>query len=150
MFVKQGTKAADLTNRFNIGQSFRVFVLFAVCALLVVPAPAQQPAQPPAQQSAQQPSQQQKVHQDPNSDLPPGPGRDTFIRVCSKCHSPSNVMANPQNQQGWEDTITKMVGFGATGTDAEFSEILGYLVKNFPAPAATSPAPAATAPTAKH
>ncbi len=59
-------------------------------------------------------------------------------------------MANPQNQQGWEDTITKMVGFGATGTDAEFSEILGYLVKNFPAPAATSPAPAATAPTAKH
>lgn len=134
--MKQGTRAADLTNRFNIAQSFLVFVLFAACALLAVPASAQQPAQPPAQQSAQ-PSQQQKVHQDPNSDLPPGPGRDTFIRVCSKCHSPSNVMANPQNQQGWEDTITKMVGFGATGTDAELSEILGYLVKNFPAPAST-------------
>jgi competence protein ComEA len=133
--VKQGSRAADFTNRLNIAQPFRVFVLFAVCALLAVPAFAQPPA--PAQQLAPQPSQQSKVHQDPNSDLPPGPGRDTFIRVCSKCHSPSNVMANPQNQQGWEDTITKMVGFGATGTDAEFSEILGYLVKNFPAPAST-------------
>ena len=59
-------------------------------------------------------------------------------------------MANPQNQQGWEDTITKMVGFGATGTDAEFAERGGDLVKTSPAPAATSPAPAATAPTAKH
>lgn len=141
--MKQGTRAADRTNRFNMAQSFRVFVLGSVCALLAVPAFAQPPA--PAQQPA---SQQSKVHQDPNSDFPAGPGRDTFIRVCSKCHSPSNVMANPQNQQGWEDTITKMVGFGATGTDAEFSEILGYLVKNFPAPAGTTSAPAS--PTAKH
>jgi competence protein ComEA len=146
VFVRQGTRAVDLTGSFNIVRFFRIFVLCAACALLSAAASAQQP-----------PEQQQKVHQDPNSDLPPGPGRDTFIRVCSKCHSPNNVIANPQNQQGWEDTITKMVGFGATGTDAEFSEILGYLVKNFPATASTtgstpptSTAPATTGPGAKH
>jgi competence ComEA-like helix-hairpin-helix protein len=43
---------------------------------------------------------------------------------------------DPRVQQmsfaGWENTITKMAGFGAEGTDDEFSEILDYLVKNFP------------------
>jgi competence protein ComEA len=86
--------------------------------------------------SAQQPQPPQKTQQVHSAEFPDGPGKDTFIRVCSKCHSPNNVIANGQNQQGWEDTITKMVGFGATGTDEEFSEILAYLVKNYPPPSA--------------
>jgi competence protein ComEA len=80
-----------------------------------------------AQQPAQQPSSQ--VH----PLLPAGPGKDTLIRVCSSCHSPDNVLANGQDRTGWENTITKMAGFGAVGTDDEFTEILEYLVKNFPA-----------------
>ena len=68
-----------------------------------------------------------------NQDFPAGPGRDTFLRVCSTCHSPANVIPNGQSREGWEDTITKMVGFGASGTDEEFSDILDYLTKNFPA-----------------
>ncbi len=31
-----------------------------------------------------------------------------------------------------ENTITKMAGFGAEGTDEEFTAILDYLEKNFP------------------
>jgi competence protein ComEA len=77
---------------------------------------------------AQQPAQQQS-----HPGLPAGPGRDTLIRVCSTCHSPENVIANGQDRAGWEDTINKMAGFGATGTDDEFTQILDYLVKNFPA-----------------
>ena len=77
---------------------------------------------------AQQPAQQQS-----HPGLPAGPGRDTLIRVCSTCHAPENVIANGQDRAGWEDTINKMAGFGATGTDDEFTQILDYLVKNFPA-----------------
>jgi competence protein ComEA len=80
-----------------------------------------------AQQTTQQ--QQSQVH----PELPAGPGKDTLIRVCSSCHSPDNVIANGQDRAGWENTISKMAGFGAVGTDEEFTEILDYLVKNFPA-----------------
>jgi competence protein ComEA len=83
------------------------------------PTPAQQPAQ----------KEQSQTH----PELPAGPGRDTLIRVCSSCHSPDNVIANGQDRSGWENTITKMAGFGAVASDDEFTEILEYLVKNFPA-----------------
>ena len=66
-------------------------------------------------------------------ELPAGPGKDTLIRVCSSCHSPDNVIANGQDRDGWEATITKMAGFGAQGTDDDYTAILEYLVKNFPA-----------------
>jgi competence protein ComEA len=80
----------------------------------------------PRQETSKSASAQQK------QDFPEGPGRDTFLRVCSGCHSPANVIPNGQSREGWEETITKMVGLGATGTDEEFSEILDYLTKNFP------------------
>jgi competence protein ComEA len=81
---------------------------------------------------AQQPAQQAAAPEHP--ELPAGPGKDTLIRVCSKCHSPDNVIANGQDRTGWENTITKMAGFGAVASDDEFTEILDYLVKNFPPP----------------
>jgi competence protein ComEA len=85
-----------------------------------------------AQQAA--PPQQAQHPQYP--ELPAGPGKDTLVRICSKCHSPDNVIANGQDRAGWENTITKMAGFGAEGSDEEFTEILNYLEKNFP-PATT-------------
>lgn len=123
--MKQTTKAVNSYNYLPLSRA----VLWGL-TLCVISALSTLMAS--AQQVAPKSPQQQQVHQQHNSDLPRGPGRDTFIRVCSKCHSPNNVIANGQNQQGWENTITKMVGFGATGTDDEFSEILDYLVTNFP------------------
>ena len=84
-----------------------------------------------AQQQAPPPPQQQPAHQQ-YPEFPAGAGRDTFLRVCSSCHSPDNVIANGQNRQGWENTLSKMAGLGATATDDEFTAILDYLVKNFP------------------
>jgi competence protein ComEA len=52
------------------------------------------------------------------------------MRVCSKCHSPNILAANPRDRQAWEDTITKMAGMGAEATDDEFTTILTYLSKN--------------------
>lgn len=64
--------------------------------------------------------------------LPEGPGKETLIRVCGKCHSPMNVIANGQSREGWEAEITKMAGLGASASDEEFTEILDYVSKNFP------------------
>jgi len=64
--------------------------------------------------------------------LPDGPGKETLIRVCGKCHSPMNVIANGQSREGWESEITKMAGLGASASDEEFTEILEYVSKNFP------------------
>jgi competence protein ComEA len=83
---------------------------------------AQQPAPPTTP-----PPTQQEQH---STELPPGAGRDTVVRVCSKCHSPKILVANPRSSQRWEDTITKMAGLGAKATDDEFTDILDYLSKN--------------------
>jgi competence protein ComEA len=91
-----------------------VYGIFLCCAGM--PSYAQQAA--PAQ-SAEHPQY---------PELPAG-----LVRVCSKCHSPDNVIANGQDRAGWEDTITKMAGYGAVATDDEFTQILDYLEKNFPA-----------------
>jgi competence protein ComEA len=76
-------------------------------------------------------AQAQATHTSP--ELPEGPGKDVLLRVCSTCHSPDNVIANGQDRAGWEAEITKMAGFGAQGSDEDFTAILDYLVKNFPA-----------------
>ena len=81
---------------------------------------------------AQQAAPAQSAQHPQYPELPAGPGKDTLVRVCSKCHSPDNVIANGQDRAGWENTITKMAGFGAEASDQEFTEILNYLEKNFP------------------
>ncbi|MGB6687245.1 MAG: helix-hairpin-helix domain-containing protein [Terracidiphilus sp.] len=65
-------------------------------------------------------------------EFPPGEGREAVLRLCSRCHSPTIVLAHGQNRQGWENTITKMLGMGATGTDEDFTDIADYLTANFP------------------
>lgn len=84
--------------------------------------------------SAQQPAPQQQAHTQ-NTDFPDGPGKDVLLKTCNKCHSPNIVMANGQDREGWENTITKMVSLGATGSDEDFTAILDYLAKNFPSAA---------------
>ena len=83
---------------------------------------------------------------DDHPEMPNGPGKDITIRTCTKCHSITNITGNHKDKDGWTATITKMVGYGATGTDDEFQAILDYVTKNYgldtPAPAPpASPAP---------
>jgi competence protein ComEA len=65
-------------------------------------------------------------------EFPPGEGRDTTLRLCGKCHSPTIVLAYGQKRGGWENTITKMVRLGAVGSDEDFTDIADYLTANFP------------------
>jgi len=65
-------------------------------------------------------------------EFPPGDGRETTLRLCGKCHSPTIVLAYGQKRAGWENTITKMVRLGAVGSDEDFTDIADYLTANFP------------------
>ena len=73
--------------------------------------------------------------------LPPGAGRDTTLRVCSRCHQPSVIATQRLNPDEWRDIVDTMVRFGAVADDLEISEITAYLSRAFPrAHAAPSPA----------
>ena len=66
------------------------------------------------------------------SPLPPGPGRDVLMKVCSACHSPENVVGLAKNKEDWKALVSDMATQGAQGTDQEFNLIVDYLVSNFP------------------
>ncbi len=85
-------------------------------------------------------------------ELPPGPGRDLTASTCSKCHSLANVTSLRQDRDGWSATVSKMVSYGATGSDEDFASIIGYLSKNFgkdSLPASLAGPTAAASPAAK-
>jgi competence protein ComEA len=68
--------------------------------------------------------------------LPDGPGRAETIRVCGTCHPPERGASVRLTHEGWEDVITRMVGLGARGTDAELAAVLEYLSTHFKGEAA--------------
>jgi len=65
------------------------------------------------------------------AELPDGPGKAETLRLCGKCHSAEKAASLHQDEDGWTDTISKMVKMGAQGTDDEFTTVLAYLTKNF-------------------
>jgi len=70
--------------------------------------------------------------QAPATTLPDGPGKQTTIAVCGKCHSPERVVALHQSRRAWQSTISQMVSMGANASDDQLNAILDYLSKNFP------------------
>jgi len=69
---------------------------------------------------------------DEHPEFPKGEGREAVFKLCSRCHSPNIILANGQDRNGWENTITKMVRLGATGTDEDFTDAADYLTNTFP------------------
>jgi mono/diheme cytochrome c family protein len=65
--------------------------------------------------------------------LPPGPGRELMIRVCSTCHSPEVAAEQQLDSAGWKTLVDQMASKGANATEAEFDEIVRYLADAFPA-----------------
>jgi competence protein ComEA len=68
--------------------------------------------------------------------LPAGPGQAETIKLCGTCHPPERGASVRLTREGWEDVITKMVGLGAKGTDAELDAVLDYLATHFKGEAA--------------
>lgn len=76
---------------------------------------------------------------DPNAGLPAGPGRDTFVRVCSACHLTSVATTQQKTAEGWTDIVVDMRGRGAQASDDEAVQIVEYLAANFGPKPATPP-----------
>ncbi len=72
--------------------------------------------------------------------LPPGPGRDLTIKVCSGCHLPVIAAKQGLSKQGWSDLVDVMSARGAVATDKELDQITDYLARSFP-PAAPGRGP---------
>ncbi|HVW72851.1 MAG TPA: cytochrome c [Rhizomicrobium sp.] len=64
--------------------------------------------------------------------LPPGPGRDVMVKVCSQCHSPEIAAQQNLDAQGWKDLVNQMANNGAQASDADFDTITKYLTASFP------------------
>ena len=64
--------------------------------------------------------------------LPPGPGRDVMVRVCSQCHTPERPASQRHDLAGWNIILDQMATNGATASDAEFDQIAAYLARSFP------------------
>src|SRR5579859_5275483 len=66
------------------------------------------------------------------TEYPDGPGKATFLKICSNCHAPDNVIGKGLSADDWTEVLNKMIQNGAQGTDDEFGAILDYLSTNFP------------------
>jgi quinoprotein glucose dehydrogenase len=64
--------------------------------------------------------------------LPPGPGHDLMVRVCSVCHSPEIAANQHLSAQEWNSVVQNMSARGAVATDQEFDQITDYLARSFP------------------
>jgi competence protein ComEA len=61
----------------------------------------------------------------------PAPPPPQFTKVCGHCHEPTRIVETRRLKMQWEEVINKMVDEGATGTDAEFTVVLNYLMSEF-------------------
>ena len=72
--------------------------------------------------------------------LPDGSGRDLVQRVCgTTCHGPEIVAGKGQGKDQWLATVNSMVSRGAKISDAEFSQVMDYLVSSLPPKAMAGP-----------
>jgi competence protein ComEA len=64
--------------------------------------------------------------------LPEAPGKETFLMVCSMCHSPNAVIGKQGTKQWWQAKVTEMLQEVTDVPDSDVDTIVGYLAKNFP------------------
>jgi len=63
--------------------------------------------------------------------LPDVSGKDTVVRVCTKCHGPGNIAKKRLSRDDWDDQVADMVERGAKGTPEELAAVVDYLTANF-------------------
>ena len=68
----------------------------------------------------------------PAQTLPDAPGKETFVMVCSMCHSPDAVIGKQGSKQWWQSKVTEMLQESTDIPDSDVDTIVAYLAKNFP------------------
>jgi len=67
----------------------------------------------------------------PQPALPDGPGKETFVSVCSLCHSPTAPMGKQWTREQWTSKVTEMLQEEPDVTREERAAIVAYLTANF-------------------
>lgn len=62
---------------------------------------------------------------------PPGPGRDVFVRVCTRCHEAANSTKLRLTRRQWQGKVYQQADRGAEVSGEELDQIVDYLAKNF-------------------
>ncbi|QEC67645.1 hypothetical protein FRZ67_10205 [Panacibacter ginsenosidivorans] len=101
-----------------------VSVLFFVSALVLAACNEQEKR--PVTASSNEPASLNTV----NTELPDGPGYETFKTNCTSCHSARYIKMQPDfPEQTWTVVVAKMQkNFGAPVADSSAKEIVQYLV----------------------
>jgi competence protein ComEA len=68
----------------------------------------------------------------PPKTLPDAQGKETFVMVCSMCHSPNAVIGKQGTKQWWQSKVTEMLQEVTDVPDSDVDTIVNYLAKNFP------------------
>jgi competence protein ComEA len=63
--------------------------------------------------------------------LPDGPGKETFVSVCSLCHEPTTPFGKQWTRMEWELKVTEMLQEEPDVTREERAAIVDYLAANF-------------------
>jgi competence ComEA-like helix-hairpin-helix protein len=86
--------------------------------------------------NAQQPAAAPAAPQDPPAAAAAQPladakGAATFNRVCSLCHDGARILSNRRSKSQWSEVIEKMMERGAQVSDADFEEVMEYLLRYY-------------------
>jgi hypothetical protein len=63
--------------------------------------------------------------------LATGPGMQEFQTTCVMCHAPDRIVGARRTRIEWEEIMDKMVSKGAQITDANWTVIEDYLLRNY-------------------
>ncbi|MFN3477140.1 MAG: hypothetical protein ACK4Z6_06250, partial [Candidatus Methylomirabilales bacterium] len=63
--------------------------------------------------------------------LPPGEGAKLMLSRCTLCHSLGIRILPHQDRTGWEETVDRMIRFGAPLLPPEREVLIQYLVEHF-------------------
>jgi competence protein ComEA len=72
------------------------------------------------------------IADDAKESLPDGPGKETTIQLCGKCHGVDVAVSRRESADGWNAIVLQMIKRGAKGTNAQFGEVVDYLAEHFP------------------
>src|SRR5579864_9328855 len=62
---------------------------------------------------------------------PDGPGKEVFVRVCTRCHEAANTAKLRLTRRQWRGKVYAQADRGAEASGEELDQIVDYLARNF-------------------
>jgi competence protein ComEA len=62
---------------------------------------------------------------------PDGPGKDVFVRVCTRCHEAANTTKLRLTKRQWQGKVYAQADRGAEASGEELDQIVDYLARHF-------------------